>query len=71
VHDYVYPSIFLAYLMFFLFVAGAIFFLIRSRKDGYWGNQSEDPKYQMLHDGLDEKGDRDAKNGGGESQCQQ
>jgi hypothetical protein len=57
--------------MFFLFVAGAIFFLIRSRKDGYWGNQSEDPKYQMLHDGLDEKGDRDAKNGGGESQCQQ
>ncbi|MBZ5683467.1 MAG: hypothetical protein LAP86_00405 [Acidobacteriia bacterium] len=70
-HDYVYPSIFLAYLMFFLFVAGAIFFLIRSRKDGYWGSQSEDPKYQMLHDGLDELGDRDVKNSGGESQCQQ
>ena len=69
-HDYVYPSIFLAYLMFFLFVAGAVFFLIRSRKDGYWGDQSEYPKYQMLHDGLDE-GDRDVKNGGGESQCQQ
>ena len=26
-HDYVYPSIFLAYLLFFLFVAGALFFL--------------------------------------------
>ena len=70
-HDYVYPSIFLAYLMFFLFVAGAIFFLIRSRKDGYSGSQSEDPKYQMLHHGLDELGDRDVKNSGGESQCQQ
>jgi hypothetical protein len=50
VHDYVYPSIFLAYLMFFLFAVGAMFFLIRSRKDGYWGKQSEDPKYRMLQD---------------------
>jgi len=49
-HDYVYPSIFLAYLMFFLFVAGALFFLLRTRHDGYWGNRSEDPKYRMLHD---------------------
>lgn len=57
-HDYVYPSIFLAYLMFFLFFAGAIFFLFRSRKDGYWGQESEGPKYRMLHD-ADETGDRD------------
>lgn len=49
-HDYVYPSIFLAYFMFFLFVAGAVFFLLRSRRDGYWGEQSEDPKYRMLVD---------------------
>ena len=49
-HDYVYPSIFLAYLMFFLCLAGAIFFLIRSRHDGYWGDESEDPKYRMLAD---------------------
>ncbi|HTT22578.1 MAG TPA: hypothetical protein VMG82_26860 [Candidatus Sulfotelmatobacter sp.] len=47
-HDYVYPSIFLAYLMFFLCFAGALFFLLRSRKDGYWGKNSEDPKYRML-----------------------
>ncbi len=46
--DYVYPSIFLAYLMFFLFLAGAIFFLIRSLRHGYWGEHSEDPKYRML-----------------------
>ena len=49
-HDYVYPSIFLAYLMFFLCLAGAVFFLLRSRKDGYWGSKSEDPKYRMLTD---------------------
>ncbi|HVN19310.1 MAG TPA: hypothetical protein VMU05_11070 [Dongiaceae bacterium] len=60
-HDYVYPSVFLAYLMFFLFLAGAIFFLARSRHDGYFGDQSEDPKYRMLHDSADEQGERDVK----------
>ena len=60
-HDYVYPSVFLAYLMFFLFLAGAIFFLLRSRKDGYWGKESEDPKYRMLHDDAEVEGSREAK----------
>jgi len=50
VHDYVYPSIFLAYLMFLMFVIGALFFLLRSRHDGYWGKDSEDPKFRMLDD---------------------
>jgi len=59
VHDYVYPSIFFAYLMFFLFVMGAIFFLVRSRHDGYWGKQSEHPKYRMLRDSTEEPGDRE------------
>lgn len=59
-HDYVYPSIFLAYLMFFLFLAGAIFFLVRSRHDGYWGESSEEPKYRMLHDDNEDAG-RDPK----------
>ncbi len=48
--DYSYPSIFLAYLMFFLFLAGGIFFMWRSRRHGYWGPHSEDAKYQMLKD---------------------
>ena len=52
-HDYVYPSIFLAYFMFFLFVIGALFFLVRSRHDGYWGKDSEDPKYRMLQDEIE------------------
>ena len=49
-HDYVYPSVFLAYLLFFLCFGGAVYFMIRSRHDGYWGSQSEDPKYRMLQD---------------------
>jgi len=49
-HDYTYPSVYLAYLMFFLCLAGAIFFLVRSRHGGYWGHRSEDPKYRMLAD---------------------
>jgi hypothetical protein len=48
--DYVYPSIFLAYLMFFIFLAGAIFFLVKSLRHGYWGEHGEDPKYRMLAD---------------------
>jgi len=48
--DYSYPSIFLSYLMFFLLAAGALYFLIRSGKDGYWGRHSEDVKYRMLKD---------------------
>ncbi len=48
--DYTYPSIFLSYLLFFLFASGALFFLIRSVKDGYWGKDSEVVKYRMLAD---------------------
>ena len=49
-NDYVYPSVFLAYFLFFLFLVGAIFFLVRSRPHGYWGKNSEEPKYRMLED---------------------
>ena len=48
--DYTYPSIFLAYFLFALFVCGAIYFLVRSIKDGYWGEDSEEAKYRMLAD---------------------
>lgn len=49
-HDYVYPSVFFCYSVFFLFVIGAAFFLVRSVKHGYWGKDSEEAKYQMLED---------------------
>jgi len=48
--DYVYPSVFLAYFMFFLFMVGGIFFLVKSIRHGYWGEHSEDAKYRMLAD---------------------
>jgi hypothetical protein len=48
--DYVYPSIFFSYFLFFMFLAGGIFFFVRSFRDGYWGSKGEDPKYRMLED---------------------
>lgn len=48
--DYGYPSVFFAYFFFALLVAGALFFLIRSVKDGYWSEKSEEAKYRMLED---------------------
>lgn len=48
--DYTYPSIFFANLMFFILFGGTAYFLARTRKDGYWGKSSEDPKYRMLQD---------------------
>jgi hypothetical protein len=51
--DYVYPSIFFSYFVFFLCFAGTLFFLVRSRRDGYWGARSEEAKYHMF---LDEEG---------------
>lgn len=48
--DYVYPSVFFAYFYFFLLLAGAIYFCIRSARHGYWGPESEEAKYRMLQD---------------------
>ena len=48
--DYVYPSIFFSYFLFFLFLAGGIFFFVRSFRDGYWGRHSEGAKFRMLTD---------------------
>ena len=48
--DYSYPSVFFSYFIFVLFAGGAVFFFIRSLKDGYLGPNSEEPKYRMLHD---------------------
>lgn len=58
--DYSYPSIFLAYLMFFIFLVGAIFFMVKSLRHGYWGAHGEDPKYRMLEDDDRAQPDRQA-----------
>ena len=48
--DYTYPSVYFAYLFFFLSFGLAVYFFIRSRRDGYWGDKGEDAKYQMFED---------------------
>ncbi|MEK7801542.1 MAG: hypothetical protein AAB276_03720 [Pseudomonadota bacterium] len=54
--DYTYPSVYFAYFFFFLVASGALYFCIRSYKDGYFGEDSEEVKYRMLKD--DENGDK-------------
>jgi hypothetical protein len=54
--DYSYPSVFFCYLLFFVLGLGALYFLIRSVSDGYWGKHGEDMKYRMLEDDESEKG---------------
>lgn len=48
--DYTYPSVYLAYGLFAILAGGAVYFFIRSLKDGYLGPNSEEPKYRMLED---------------------
>ena len=48
--DYTWPSVYFAYLFFFLMFALAVFFCVRSIKDGYWGKDGEDIKYTVLED---------------------
>ncbi len=54
--DYVYPSVFFAYFFFLLMLIGAVYFFVRSFRDGYWNGDSEEAKYRMLHD-EDEDGE--------------
>ena len=48
--DYTYPSVYFAYLFFALSFGLAVYFFIRSRRDGYWGEKGEEAKYQMFED---------------------
>jgi len=46
--DYTYPSVYFAYSFFAISVAVCLFFLVRSWKDGYWGEEGEKVKYQVF-----------------------
>jgi len=48
--DFTYKSVYFAYFLFFLLAGGSVYFFIRSLKHGYWGKDSELPKYRMLKD---------------------
>ena len=56
--DYTYPSVFFSYFLFFLFMFGALYFFIRSFRDGYWGASSEEVKYQVFADEDSNHGER-------------
>lgn len=49
--DHTWPSVYFAYLFFGIMVALAVFFFVKSFKDGYWGKNAEDVKYQIFADG--------------------
>ncbi len=49
-HDYTYPSVYFAYGFFALMLGLAVFFFLRSRRDGYWDEHGEEPKYRMFED---------------------
>ena len=53
--DYTYPSVYFAYLFFALMAALAVYFFVRSFRDGYWGEKGEDVKYRVLEDDTERK----------------
>jgi hypothetical protein len=59
--DYTWPSVYFAYLFFALSAGLTVFFFVRSRKDGYWGKEGEDIKFQVFEEkvnhGTDETED--------------
>jgi hypothetical protein len=48
--DYTYPSVFFSYLFFAVMLGLAVFFFVRTIKDGYWGKDSEEAKHRMMED---------------------
>ena len=50
-NDYTWPSIYFAYFFFALCLVLAVFFCIRSIKDGYWTKEGEDIRFQVF-DGV-------------------
>jgi hypothetical protein len=50
-NDYTWPSVYFSYLFFTICLGLAIYFFLRSRKDGYWSKESEEIKYQVFDDG--------------------
>jgi hypothetical protein len=55
-HDYMYPSVYFAYFLFAILTGLTLYFLWRSRRDGYWGKAAEDAKFRMMEDEQRGKG---------------
>jgi hypothetical protein len=48
--DYTWPSIFFSYSFFFISLGVAVYFFVRSWKQGYWKKSGEDVKYKMFEE---------------------
>lgn len=46
--DYTYQSIYFAYLFFAISFFLAVYFCVKTARDGYWGKHGEDVKYDVL-----------------------
>jgi hypothetical protein len=53
--DYMYPSVFFAYFLFFILTLLTGYFCVKSIRHGDMGAHSEEPKYLMMRD--DAEGD--------------
>jgi hypothetical protein len=49
-NDYTWPSVYFSYLFFFLSLGVALYFFVRSLKDGYWSRNHEDVKFHVFQD---------------------
>lgn len=49
-NDFSWPSVYFAYLFFAILFGLAGYFLVKTRRDGYWDEHSEDAKFQMLNE---------------------
>jgi len=47
-NDYTWPSVYFAYLFFTISLGVAVYFFVRSWKDGYWGRDAEEVKYTVF-----------------------
>jgi hypothetical protein len=51
VTDYTWPSIYFSYFFFFICLAFAVVFFIRSLRDGYWKKEAEEIKHIVFEEG--------------------
>ena len=52
--DYMYPSVFFAYFLFFVLTVLTGYFFVRSIRHGDLGSNSEEPKLRMMREDNDE-----------------
>ncbi len=57
-NDYTWPSVYFAYLFFAICLGAALYFFVRSWKDGYWGKSGEDVKYTVFEGDEERHGTR-------------